>query len=306
MSSALLASDPRESQDCRARRVRLGPDSFAIAPDVEEPPSDLIDVGTWRGLVWLTDDVSLRTSDHHGTALSRALAAWGDWLTLVLDVQSLVAEPASDPLAVAAMGAAEEFQASISLALTGFYRQALGTLRAALESLLAALDFSVRDDPSAVAAWLEGSDEGRFWASRVRRRLAQLEPFRSFRTEEDSLFGEPGWFAWLYDLLCAFVHGRPAHTVAAGHRIDTTNGGLWDSNGPLYVGGVFDMWARLFFDVMLMSALMVALARPALTQLEQAAGLSLEAFVKRLMDWHPTPGVPRVAAVIAEYLMPSS
>jgi hypothetical protein len=256
--------------------------------------------------VWLTDDVSLRTSDHHGTVLSRALRVWGDWLTLLLDVQSLVTDPASDPLAVAAMGAAEEFQASISLALTGFYRQALGTLRAVLESLLAALEFSVRDDPAAVAAWLEGSHEGRFWATRVRRRLSRLEPFASFHTEEDSLFAEPGWFAWLYDLLCAFVHGRPAHTVAAGDRIDTTNGGLWNSNGPLYVAGVFNMWARLFFNTMLMSALMVGLARPALAALEGPTSLSLEALVRRLMDWHPEPGVPAVAAVIAEYLMPSS
>ena len=258
------------------------------------------------GLIWLTDDVSLRTSDHHGTALRRAYTVWADWVSLVLDVQGLVADPAGDPVAVAAMGSAEEFQASIHLALTGFYRQAVGTLRAVLESVLAALDFSVRDDPSAVSAWLEGAYDGVFWTSRVRRRLSKLEPFSVFGTEEDSLFGDKGWFAWLYDVLCAFVHGRPAHTTAAGQSIETTNGGLWQSNGPIYVTGVFDMWCRMFFNTMLISTLMAGLARPALATIPTPTDLSLEAFVMRLMDWHPQPGVPQLAAIIAEYLMPSA
>jgi len=286
--------------------MRLPPESFAIAPEVDEPPTDPIDAQTWRGLVWLTDDVSLRTSEHHGTVLQHAYAVWGDWISLVLDVQALAANPAVDPLAVAAMGAGEEFQASISLALTGFYRQAIGTLRAVLESMLAALDLSVRNEPAAVSAWLEGAHDGMFWTSRVRRRLSNLEPFSQFRTEEDSLFADAGWFAWLYEVLCAFVHGRPAHTNAAGRRIETTNGGLWQSNGPIYVDDVFDMWARLFFNTMLISALMAGLSRPALVALSTPTGLSLEAFVMRLMDWHPAPGVPRVAAIVAEHLMPST
>jgi hypothetical protein len=257
--------------------------------------------------VSLTDDVSLRTSEHHGTALQREYAIWGDWISLVSDVQALAAKPTDDALSVAAMGATEEFQASISLALTGFYRQAIGTLRAVLESMLAALDFSVRNHPAAVAAWLEGTQDGVVWTSKVRRRLSKLEPFSEFTTEEgDSLFGDSGWFAWLYEVLCAFVHGRPAHTTAAGHRIETTNGGLWKSNGLIYVDVAFDLWARLFFNTMLIGALMAGLSSPALAELSNPTELSLEAFVMRLMDWHPAPRAPRVAAVIAEHLMPST
>jgi hypothetical protein len=240
-----VTTDHADTPDFRAERMRLPPESFALAPEVEEPASDLIAADTWRGLVWLTDDVSLRTCDHHGTALHRAYTVWSDWISVVLDVQGLAPDPATDPVGVAAIGSAEEFQASIHLALTGFYRQAIGTLRAVLESLLAALDFSIRDDPSAVSHWLEGAYEGMFWTSRVRRRLSKLEPFSSFTSDEWSLFADSGWFAWLYDLLCAFVHGRPAHTTVDGNRIETTNGGLWQSNGPIYVTGVFDMWSRI-------------------------------------------------------------
>jgi hypothetical protein len=102
------------------------------------------------------------------------------------------------------------------------------------------------------------------------------------------------------------VHGRPAHTNAAGVRLDTTNGGLWNSNGPVYVSGVFDMWTRIFLDVVLLSTLLAGLANPALTKIANPSDVSLETFVAQLMDWHPQPGVPPVAARIAEHLMPSN
>jgi len=37
--------------DFRAIRVVLEPNDFALAPDTEPPPSDLIDEETWHGIV---------------------------------------------------------------------------------------------------------------------------------------------------------------------------------------------------------------------------------------------------------------
>lgn len=59
-------------EDFRSKRQKLPPEAFAIGPETEPEPSDLIDEETWTDLTHLPDDVSLRTSDHHGTLLKRA------------------------------------------------------------------------------------------------------------------------------------------------------------------------------------------------------------------------------------------
>jgi hypothetical protein len=63
--------------DFRSKRSKLPPEAFAIAPEVEPEPSDPIDEETWTDLVHLPDDVSIRTSDFHGTLLKQANDAWG-------------------------------------------------------------------------------------------------------------------------------------------------------------------------------------------------------------------------------------
>ena len=56
--------------DFRAHRSVLDPDDFAGGDDLPDPPpSDLIDLDTWRGIVGLPDDVSVRTSNRHGGRL---------------------------------------------------------------------------------------------------------------------------------------------------------------------------------------------------------------------------------------------
>ena len=51
------------AQDFRFKRYKLPPEAFAIGPGKEPEPTDMVDEETWRNLVWLTDDVSLRTID---------------------------------------------------------------------------------------------------------------------------------------------------------------------------------------------------------------------------------------------------
>jgi hypothetical protein len=66
----------------------------------------------------------------------------------------------------------------------------------------------------------------------------------------------------------------------------------------------FRVWARLYFNSLLLSALIAGLANPRLTRLEKPSGLSLETYMEGLFAWHPEPGVPRIAAVIAKHLFP--
>jgi hypothetical protein len=63
------------STDLRASRMKLPPEAFALAEGPERPPSDLIDEESWSGITGLPDDVSLRTSDHHGADIKRAYDA---------------------------------------------------------------------------------------------------------------------------------------------------------------------------------------------------------------------------------------
>jgi hypothetical protein len=64
----------------------LDSDDFDITDDKPDPPpSDLIHEKTWAGLTRLSDDVSIRTSDHHGAQLKLLHELWGEWLEAVGD-----------------------------------------------------------------------------------------------------------------------------------------------------------------------------------------------------------------------------
>lgn len=290
--------------DFRFVRKKLPPEAFAVHTGVEPEARDLIDQETWDGMVRLPDDVALRTSEQHGAVLRNAYAAWVYWLGMVLDIQS-ICDPTGDPLAVAVLNATDEFQASAYAALTGFYRQAIGTLRPALEAMLAAAYFKVLPNQRAFANWRQGNQAGRLWIKTVRRKLVRCEPFPRFESPNDELLADGGWFAWLYGILSEFLHGRPAHTDEAGTRIETTNGGMWNSNGPIYAKDAFVLWSRLYFNTLLLSVLLAGLADERLVRLPKPHDIAYERFVETLMEWHPAPGAPPTAATIAEYLMPS-
>ncbi|MFZ1155357.1 MAG: hypothetical protein WAN93_10680 [Solirubrobacteraceae bacterium] len=286
----------------RARRQKLPPEAFAIHPDSEPEAVDLIDQYTWNGIVNLPDDVALRTSERHGEVLHHAYAAWGYWLGMVLDIQALC-DPNDDPLAVAVLNATDEFQASAYAALTGFYRQSIGTLRPALEAMLAAVYFKVLPNKRSFTNWQHGNQAGRLWIKTVRRKLAQCDPFPRFEESGDELLADGGWVVWLYGILSEFLHGRPAHTDDAGKRIETTNGGMWNSNGPIYAEDAFVLWSRLYFNTLLLAVLLAGLADPRLVRVTKPNDITYEQYVEKLIDWHPTPGAPLTAATIAEYLM---
>ena len=146
--------------DFRTQRQKLPAEAFALHSSEGPEVRDLVDPETWRSITSLPDDVSLLTSEQHGQTLRSAHAAWSHWPGLVLDIQRLSVDISIDPLAVAALNATDEFQASVYAALTGFYRQAIGALRPAIEAMLVAVYFKMLPDRGGFAKWLEGSAPG--------------------------------------------------------------------------------------------------------------------------------------------------
>ena len=67
--------------DFREHRAKLPPEAFTIGPDQEPEPSDLVREDVWTSPMSLRDDVSIRTTDHHGTLFRRAHQTWGKCMT---------------------------------------------------------------------------------------------------------------------------------------------------------------------------------------------------------------------------------
>ena len=287
-----------DEHNFRARRVKLSAESFLIAPEVEPEPSDPIDEETWTGIVFLPDDVSIRTSEYHGTALRDAHELWGHWISIVLDIQSITSNPRNDALQVAAMSAIDEWQASIYFALTGFYRQAIACLRPAFESLLAGAYFRAFPDAAKELKWIEGHADFRLQPSVMRRKLHEVEPYSKF----GNLLSKDGWGDRIYDALCSYQHGRVGYTTTSGETAPTANVTMWMSNGPVYEERAFALWSRLYFNTHLLCLLLVGLAEPRVLTSDKPTDLTFMAYLRRAWDTHPEPGVRGAAVPIAEYL----
>ena len=98
------------SKDFRARRIVLTRDDFGYAPKPAEPANDLIDKGTWDSIVTLPDDVAVRTTNYHGTAIRQLHAPWGAWIECFGDEH--------DCMFPVMLDAADDFQAATFTALT--------------------------------------------------------------------------------------------------------------------------------------------------------------------------------------------
>jgi hypothetical protein len=84
---------PLDASDFRARRYMLEKDDFAVASGEYSGPTNLIDEGTWKSIVALPDDVSIRTSDKYGSQLQQMWEYWGMWTRVVGAFQRLSTDP---------------------------------------------------------------------------------------------------------------------------------------------------------------------------------------------------------------------
>lgn len=230
---------PLPDNDFRSRRLVLEPEDFALGPDApDSSPADLIDEKIWRSITSLQDDVSVRTSNDHGSALKEMWRFWSEWNCVVGALQELAPSVGESPLCAVASDVGDEFQSSICNALVGFYRVAFSCLRNALENMSIGLELELSADPTRFESWLGGNIElGLGWAADMlpsNPTVSSIEE-HCWKVRADNFFRQRtptdagGAIRRLFKRLSKFTHGTPGFTDA-----DMRN-----SNGPIFVPGTF-------------------------------------------------------------------
>lgn len=246
---------PLPLDDFRAVRIILENADFADAPAGPDPPArDLVDKDTWNSIVTLPDDVSVQTSNDHGRLLRAMDRCWAAW------IDSLA--PRRDPIQDAILDAADEFHAATYNSLHGFYRQAYGCLRNALETMAIATYCQVTKQRELFRQREAGKAKiefGKACDGLVNEpRLANLR--KRLRAElGDSIFDqkkrgvdEGGWARRLYSDLSEYEHSRPQFR----------NADMWESNGPVFSPTAFTRLVAGFCETAALCFLMMKMARP--------------------------------------------
>jgi hypothetical protein len=226
--------------DFRAVRHKLDPDDFALGEGPDPAPTDQIDEETWSALTHLPDDVAVRTSDHNGLRLKLLHTLWSDWIA------AATGEKRCDELFDCMLDAEAAFQCVNFLYLHGYYRAAMAELRVALELVMIGAYGNLRPADPAYVVWkTNGSELG----------------FTSFRKKlHGMLLGKQ--CKWLlaneefpdktFRQLCNFTHSRP----------DSSDGSLWQSNGPVYTHEAAMLTFFTTVSVYAICYLLVRIARP--------------------------------------------
>lgn len=244
--------------DFRAVRTVLEADDYALSTGAPEPPpSDLIPEETWRGLTVLPDEAAVRTSNRHGMLLDILYQLAGTWPVCVGE-----SDP-PDSVGHAMIEVINEPDASLYNMLVGFYRQAIDSLRIILDAVCVGAYCHLTSQAAVLQDWLEGNDEVKFNTAAVglsrapktkqlHDHLVQTVHF-GFVDQANRATAYPGgWMRQLYQKLSKYSHGRPLYN----------NVGLWQSNGPIYVGRSVAIVTGLFFETFVASYTIVKLCRP--------------------------------------------
>ena len=238
-------------EDFRARRSVLTRGDFLIATKPSVPANDRIDKATWDSVVTLPDDVAVRTTNYHGSAIRHLHDLWGAWIECYGEN--------NDCLFPVMLDAADDFQAATYAALTGYYRLSVSAARSALELV-------------AIGTWAQICGKRQdFKDWRAGKRTLSLGQacdglITGARTLEDglrqlvgdSLFaqkspkGEGGFVRRVFDGISNFTHARPG----------STDGDMRKSNGPIYVRAAFNHVAWIEFETIALCYVLVLLARP--------------------------------------------
>lgn len=209
--------------DFRARRKILEPDDFALSDGAPDPsPTDLISEAAWDGIMTLPDDVAIRTTSHQGERIGLLHELWAGWIE-VIPRRSIVAD--------AMIYVADDFAAAIFNLVHGFYKQAINSLRSALEVTVLASDCALSQSLQRWREWENGADIR--YADACKKlasntRILLLEKDVRAETGGGILPDAGGngiaWARNLYSRLSRFTHARG----------DSANSFLWESNGPIY------------------------------------------------------------------------
>ena len=246
-------SKPLPLNDFRAVRVVLELQDFALAPEIEQPPSDLINEDTWHSIMNLPDDVSIQTSNHHGRQFKQMNELTGAWIEAIGENQDCLFESMLDSF--------DEFEAVTFNSLHGFYRQAIGSLRNALELVTIGAYCQVCTESTKFAQWRSGQIEISFRSAcdgLSGTTAVQLLNSHLRGIVGDSIFDQKnktyagGWARRLYSELSNYVHSRP----------DFTNADMWASNGPVYEPKAFELTVEMLLQVYTLCYILVKVGRP--------------------------------------------
>jgi hypothetical protein len=206
--------------DFRSLRAFLPDEVFLFVNGPRPGPTDLISEDVWNGIMHLPDDVALVTSNHHGRQLAALRTLWGDWIEATGD-------NTEEPLFAAMLDATDCFQSSTFDALHGYYRSSLSNLRSAIDLVAIGTVGNLVPTDRVYARW-KGSSARLIFPREHLRRITK-DPVSTL------LFKQGGWIDLLYERLSGYSHSRP----------DSSDGAMWRSNGPIYVGSVFNEVFRL-------------------------------------------------------------
>jgi hypothetical protein len=270
------------------RRVRkyLAPWLFAW-PGSEEgttypPPSDLVGQEQWDGIMVLPTDVALKSSSYEGSLVSRLYQLHSDWIFSWPDLgeATFMEEPA--------LLASEEFDALVFNALHGWYRQALGCLRNALETLAIGAALAVTNDQESFLAWRQGKKQLAFGQCRALLRDSPAGRQIDVEAAPESVFGDgrTAWAKEVYARLCAYAHSRSGHT----------NADFWRSNGPIFSPSALKVVEAEFRETLALAYLLLRLGwagyRPGPGELALISG--------------PQASWSRFDTVLREWLLPTA
>jgi hypothetical protein len=248
--------------DFRGRRAVLIDSDFAHVTNTPNPPTDVIERGTWKSIVILPDDVAIRTSNYHGTALAQLHHLWAAWIESVGHVEDCMFDVMLD--------AGDDFQAATYNALTGFYRFSMSGLRSALELCTIGAWAQVCGKDQVFQKWRERKEPISFGKA-CDGLMSGTDALRKHlrNTVQDSLFdqkgttSEGGFVRSIYSGVSEFSHSRPGYA----------DEDMRQSNGPIYVRSVFNHVAWTQFETLGLCFVLVLLARPKLQLPETAVEL---------------------------------
>jgi len=212
------------------------------------PHDDLVDKDAWDHIMGLATHVALESTGYAGSAVGRLNQLDSDWVFSWPEVGT------APYMEFPSLIAGEEFGAVVFNAVHGYYRQAIGGLRVALETLTMAAGFAIVGDAAAFQAWQEGRIEAKFGLARVLLRDSREGRAVDAAAIPQSVFGDSdsAWLNARYKRLCDYAHSR------AGHD----NGGFWESNGPLFVPRALATVESELRETLAVCYLLQRLARP--------------------------------------------
>lgn len=213
-----------DPKDFRSRRLILETSDFALGGTEPDPePTQLISEYAWNGIMTLPGDVAINTTSYQGERVEILYDLWSDWVCEL---------PTGGMLAHAMHDSADDFAAALFNLTHGFYKQALFSLRSALEVVTMACSCELLADHAKWDEWLGGGDLkfarecDNLQSSRLVKELDQS----AFVATEATLYAlqngaaKNSWARNLYRRLSQYAHARDA----------TSNTRLWESNGPIY------------------------------------------------------------------------